>query len=104
MDRIRFHPQVARVLEAIALWIVAHAGSQAADRNLAEVEQTNTGPARMPHNGIVHDDMASSLRGIPAGRRAVIVFTVDDTTEEVLIRAVTDIGGDWTGRSRARTL
>ena len=102
--QFRFHPHVARDLEAIAPWIIEHAGYQVADRNLAEIEQVITGLARMPHKGSVRDDIVPGLRAIPAGRRAVIAFTVDDDAEEVLIHAVTYSGSDWAGRSRARIL
>ena len=104
MYRIRFHPQVSRDLEAITHWIIEYAGSHVADRKLAEIERTNMGLAQVPHKGSVHDDIAPGLRAIPAGRRAVIAFTVDDAAEEVLIHAVTYSGGDWEGRSRARIL
>ena len=36
--RIRFHPLVARDLDAIAHWIIDYAGPDAAARKLAEIE------------------------------------------------------------------
>ena len=36
--RIRFHPLVARDLDAIARWILDYAGPDAAARQLAEIE------------------------------------------------------------------
>lgn len=39
------------------------------------------------------------LRAIPAGRKAIIAFTVDDEAAEVLIYAVTYGGADWAMRS-----
>jgi len=62
-------------LEAIALWIVAHVGSQVADRKLEEIAQTITGQVRMPHKGAVRDDIALGLRGILAARRAAPAFS-----------------------------
>ena len=102
MYRIRFHPLVSRDLEAIARWIVAYAGSEAADRKLAEIEEAIGDLARTPHKGSIRDEIAPGLRAVPAGRRAVIAFTVDDGAQEVLVHAVTYSGGDWAGRSRAR--
>ena len=93
---------MSRDLEAIAQWIIEYAGSAAANRKLMEIEQTITGLGQVPHKGSVRDEVAPGLRAIPAGRRAVIAFTVDDDTEEVLVLAVTYSGGDWAGRSRAR--
>jgi plasmid stabilization system protein ParE len=36
--RIRFHPLVARDLDAIALWILDYAGQEVAARKLVEIE------------------------------------------------------------------
>ena len=102
--RIRFHPLVSRDLEAIARWIIEYADSAAADRKLAEIEQAIANLARTPHMGSVRNDIAPGLRAIPAGRRAVIAFTVDDDAEEVLIHAVTYSGGGWMELSRLRIL
>ena len=57
----------------------------------------------MPHKGSIRDEIAPGLRAIPAGRRAVIAFTVDDTAKEVFIRGVSYGGADWVGRSRSRS-
>ena len=40
-------------------------------------------------------DLAPGLRAIPAARRAVIAFTVDDDAKEVLIHCITCSGADW---------
>lgn len=100
---LRFHPLVERDLEAIVQWIIEHAGSGAADERLGEIEQAIFGLAHMPHKGSVRDEIAPGLRAIPAGRKAVIAFTVDDTAQEVFIRAVSYGGADWVGRSRSRS-
>ena len=102
--RIRFHPLVGRDLEAIAQWIIDYAGSEAADRKLTEIEEAIAGLAHMPHKGSILDEIAPGLRAIPAGRKAVVAFTVDDAAKEVLIQAVTYGRADWAGRSRARSL
>ena len=100
--RVRFHPLVARDLEAIAQWIVEYAGSEAAHRKLAEIEQEIASLARTPHKGSIRDEIAPGLRAIPAARRAVIAITVDDDAKEVLIHCVTYSGADWATRSRGR--
>jgi len=102
--RIRYHPLVERDLDSIAYWIMDHAGDEIARRKLTEIEQTITNLAHVPHRGSVRDDIAPGLRAIPAARRAVIAFTVDDAAAEVVIQAVTYGGADWMGRihSRAR--
>ena len=102
--RIRFHPLVARDLEAIAQWIIDYAGGEVADRKLAEIEQEIGNLARTPHKGSIRDEIASGLRAIPAARRAMIAFTVDDDAKEVHIHSVTYSGADWVSRSRGRIL
>ena len=76
--------------------------AMAADRKLTEIEQVIAGLARTPHRGSIRDEIAPGLRAVPAGRRAVIAFTVDDGAGEVLVHAVTYSGGDWASRSRER--
>ena len=102
--RVRFHPLVARDLEAIAQWIIDYAGSEVAHRKLAEIEPEIASLARTPHKGSIRAEIAPGLRAIPAGRGAVIAFTGDDDAKEVLIHSVTYSGGDWASRSRGRTL
>lgn len=101
--RLRFHPLVERDLDGIAQWIISHAGVEAADRTLAEIEQTITELARLPHRGSIRHDVAPGLRAVPAARRGVIVFTVDDAAAEVFIHAVTYGGADWVRRVPSRT-
>ena len=101
---VRFHPLVARDLEAIAQWIIDYAGSETAHRKLAEIEQEIASSARTPHRGSIRGEIAPGLRAIPAARRAVIAFTVDDDAKEVHIHCVTHSGADWVSRSRGRIL
>ena len=76
--RIRFHPLVARDLDAIAQWINDYAGSEAAARKLAEIEAAIATLKATPHKGSLRDEIAPGLRAIPAGRKAVVAFVVDD--------------------------
>ena len=101
--RIRFHPLVARDLDAIAQWINDYAGSEAAARKLAEIEAAIATLKATPHKGSLRDEIAPGLRAIPAGRKAVVAFVVDDDEREVLIYAVTYGGADWVGQSSARS-
>lgn len=65
--RIRFHPLVARDLDAIAHWILDYAGPDAAVRKLAEIEATIAKLKATPHKGSLRDEIAPGLRAIPAG-------------------------------------
>jgi len=100
--RIRYHPLVARDLEAIARWIIDFAGPDAAARKLAEIDAAIATLQTTPHKGSLRTEIAPGLRAVPAGRKAVIAFLVDDEAGDVLIYAVTYGGADWAGRSRAR--
>lgn len=97
--RIRFHPFVARDLDAIARWILEYAGQEIAARKLTEIEAAIATLKATPHKGSLRDEIAPGLRAIPAGRKAVIAFVVDDDAVEVLIYAVTYGGAEWALRS-----
>ena len=101
---IRFHPLVARDLDAIAQWIIDYADAETAERKLAEIEQVFASLVRTPHKGSIRNEIAPGLRAIPAGRKAVIAFTVDDEAGEILVHAVTYGGSDWVARARSRRL
>lgn len=100
--RIRFHPLVARDLDSIARWILDYAGPDIAARKLAEIEEAIATLRDTPHKGSIRDEIAPGLRAIPAGRKAVIAFVVDDEAAEVLISAVTYGGANWVSRSKGR--
>ena len=100
---IRFHPLVARDLDAIAQWILDYAGPDVAARKLAEIEAAIATLRATPHKGSLRDETAPDLRAIPAGRKAVIAFVVDDDARDVLIYAVTYGCSDWAMRSGARS-
>lgn len=101
--RIRFHPLVARDLDAIARWILDYAGPDAAARKLAEIEAAISTLKATPLKGSLRDEIAHGIRAIPAARKAVVAFVVDDDAREVLIYAVTYGGADWIKRTSARS-
>ncbi len=101
--RIRFHPLVARDLDAIARWILDYSGPDIAARKLAEIEAAIATLKDTPHKGSLRADIAPGLRAVPAGRKAVVAFAVDDEAAEVLIYAVTYGGAVWAARSRERS-
>lgn len=101
--RIRFHPLVADDLDWITGWISDYAGASIAAVKINEIEQTIRSLALTPHKGSRRDEIAPGLRAIPAGRKGVVVFAVDDDVHEVLIYAVSYGGADWVWRSRARS-
>lgn len=101
--RIHFHPSVADDLEWIAEWIADYAGTSSAASKLDEREATIRSLMLTPHKGSGRDEIAQGLRAIPAGRKGIVVFAVDDDLREVLIYAVSYGGADWVRRSKARS-
>ena len=100
--RIRFHPGVTEDLARIAELIGHYAGAEAALRRLAEIERAVQSLAETPLKGSLRPEIAPGLRAIPAGRKAVIAFTVDAVAGEVLVHVIGYAGSDWIAQSAAR--
>ncbi|MEX0385306.1 UNVERIFIED_CONTAM: type II toxin-antitoxin system RelE/ParE family toxin [Spiribacter pallidus] len=100
--RIRLHPAVAEDLQSIAGMITDYAGPEAAKHRLAEIESAVLGLADTPHKGSLRDEIAPGLRAIPAGRKAVVAFTVDDPSQTVFVHIVGYAGSNWVKRAPAR--
>lgn len=78
------------------------AGREAAERKLGEIAEAIGTLAHTPHKGSIRDAIAPGLRAIPAARRGVAAFTVDDASGCVTVQAVVYGGADGTGRVVAR--
>jgi toxin ParE1/3/4 len=100
--RVRFHPAVADDLASIAELITNYAGPEAAERRLSEIEAVIASLVDTPFKGSVRSEIAPGLRAIPAGRKAVIAFTVNKAAREVLVHVISYAGSDWITRSTAR--
>ena len=100
--RLRYHPRVANDLMIIAELIADYAGSDIAKRKLNEIAAATRRLIDLPHCGTRRDHILPGLRAIPAARRAVIVFMVDDDVHEVYVLAITYGGADWISRARSR--
>lgn len=100
--RLQFHPAVAGDLTAIARWITIQGGHKSADRILDVIVAVIVSLLEVPHRGSVRHEIAPDLRAIPAGKRAVVAFVVNDETGIIRIIAVSYGGSDWVGRSRVR--
>ena len=70
---------------------------------MSEIEAVIASLKTTPHKGNLRDEIAPGIRAIPAGRKAVVAFLVDDDAGEVLIYAVTYGGADWVMRSTRRS-
>lgn len=101
--RLRYHPSVADDLTTISELIEEYAGPQSARRKLAEIAEVAQSLRTLPHIGTQRDHILPGLRAIPAARRAVIAFTVDDDAQEVHVLAITYGGADWITRAGHRS-
>lgn len=97
-----FHPEVRNDLTAIARMLESYAGRETAIRKLDEIEAAARALGENPHRGTRRDEIAPGLRAVPAGRRGVIAFGLDEGRRMVLVYAITYGGGDWMGRVRTR--
>lgn len=100
--RIRFHPAVADDLASIAELIATYAGPEAAERRLSEIEAVISSLAETPFKGSIRSEIAPRLRAIPAGRKAVIAFSVIEAEREVLVHVISYAEADWIARSTMR--
>jgi len=100
---LRYHPSVASDLVAISELIEDYSGPQVARRKLAEIAETVQSLRSLPHIGTRRDHILPGLRAIPAARRAVIAFTIDDETQEILVLAISYAGADWLTRVGRRS-
>ena len=64
-----------------------YSGPEAAARKLAEIEAAIALLKVTPHQGSLREEIAPGLRAIPAGRKTVVAFVVDDDAAEVLVLA-----------------
>jgi toxin ParE1/3/4 len=102
--QINFHPLVARDLDVIAHLIVDYSGPEVAACKLAEIEAVVTSLNDFPHRGSIRKEIVLGLRAIPAGRKAVVAFVVDDDARDVLIYAISYGGSDWISQVGARRM
>ncbi|MCG7521808.1 type II toxin-antitoxin system RelE/ParE family toxin [Ruegeria sp. Ofav3-42] len=100
--RLRYHPAVVDDLRMIAEMISDYAGPQVARRKLDEIARVAQGLQSLPHIGTRRDHVLPGLRAIPAARRAVIAFTIDEDAQEIHVLTITYAGADWITRLETR--
>ena len=93
--RVRFHPAVSEDLRRIALSMLPYAGSATTARIISDLRATALSLQETPHRGSLRNEIVPGLRAIPAGRRGVVVFTVDDEAYEVFVHVIAYGGADW---------
>lgn len=101
--RVRFHPEVSNDLLGIARSMLPHAGPEITGRIIADLRKAARSLADTPHRGTLRPEILPGLRAIPATRRGVIVFTVDDEAREVFVHVIAYGGADWVSRVPGRS-
>lgn len=96
--RVRFHPAVSEDLRGIARSMLPHAGPAITTRIILELRDAARSLQETPHRGSLRHEILPGLRAIPAARRGVIAFTVDETTREVFVHIIAYGGADWASR------
>ena len=87
----------------IAQLLADFAGYEVGLRKILEIETSIKSLSEQPHIGTIRKEIAEGLRAIPAARKGVITFTIDDDLRRVYILSVTYAGADWIARSKQRT-
>ena len=100
--KIRFHPKVAGDLQIIAEIVADYSGFSVAKNKLDEIQRAVFGLADTPKKGSIRNELGVAVRAIPAGRKGVVVFEVDDSTTTVFVLAITYGGADWTSKFEER--
>jgi len=102
--KILRHPEVERDVFDILDLIADYSGAETALRKLVEIETTVQALAHKPQNGTLRNEILPGLRAIPAGRKGVVCFVVDDEAQAVLIVAIGYAGREWGLRANSRVL
>lgn len=100
--KIRFHPEVATDLQAIAEIVADHSGITEATHKLIQIQETAYSLAANPEKGSAQSEAGITARVIPAGRKGIIVFEIDKSTTTVFVLAVAYGGTEWISKIDGR--
>ena len=100
--KIRFHPKVATDLQVIADIIANHSGVTEATHKLVHIQDTAFRLADNPEKGSAQSEAGSAIRVIPAGRKGIIAFEIDENTTTVFVLAVAYGGTEWQSKIEGR--
>jgi len=99
---MRFHPKVTDDLQIIAEIVSDYSGFSVAKNKLDEIQSAVFSLADTPKKGSIRSELGVAVRAIPAGRKGVVVFEVDDRTTTVFVLAITYGGADWISKFEDR--
>jgi toxin ParE1/3/4 len=100
---VRFHPAISHDLRGIARSMLPHAGTVTSNRIITELRNAARSLQETPHRGTLRHEVMPNLRAIPAARRGVVVFTVDEVAREVFVHIIAYGGADWLSRLADRS-
>ena len=100
--KLRFHPEVATDLQVIADIIANHSGITEATHKLVHIQDTAYRLADNPKKGSSQTEAGSAVRAIPAGRKGIIAFEIDENTTTVFVIAVAYGGTEWLSKIEGR--
>ncbi|WP_299417391.1 type II toxin-antitoxin system RelE/ParE family toxin [uncultured Sulfitobacter sp.] len=100
--KIRFHPEVADDLQIIAEIVADYSGLSVAKNKLTEIQSAVFSLADTPKKGTIRSELGVAVRAIPAGRKGIVVFEVDENTTTVFVLAITFGGADWISKYEDR--
>ena len=101
--RIVRHPGVDRDLAGIMDLIAEYSGTDTAVRVLDEIETVVRSLKSLPRKGSLRNYIVPGLRAIPAGRKGVVCFIVDDADKTVKIVAIGYAGSEWEAEVKSRS-
>lgn len=100
--RIRFHPEVATDLQAIAEIVAVHSGITEATHKLIKIQEAAFSLATNPEKGSTQSDFGSAVRVVPAGRKGIVAFKIDKDTATIFVLAVAYGGVEWVIKTDVR--
>ncbi|QPH55212.1 type II toxin-antitoxin system RelE/ParE family toxin [Pontivivens ytuae] len=93
--RLVIVPQAEDDLQELALYLRSVLAQERARAYLRDIERFVLDLPLAPHRGSVRDELAPGLRAIPIRGSTVVVFQVDEDTQEVRILRIAAGGSDW---------
>ncbi|WP_377296073.1 type II toxin-antitoxin system RelE/ParE family toxin [Rhizobium sp. SGZ-381] len=82
--------------------MAAYAGRHVAHLKIDEIIGFIGKLADFPKIGSIRNDVLEGMRAVPASAKAVVCFTVDDTTMTVTVLCISYAGRDWAARIEKR--
>lgn len=100
--KIRFHPEVATDLQTIAEIVANHSGITEATHKIIKIQEAAFSLASNPMKGSTQSETGSAVRVVPAGRKGIFVFEIDESRATIFVLAVAYGGQEWISKIDGR--